>query len=208
MTTPEINDREEVQALEVDLGLPKGFFYSLMRESDWSFIIKLHALVEASVTHLLEHELDNPGASTFVHRLNLGGRTGRLQLAQDLGMLDVEIPFLKQLSKIRNDCVHDVRNVTFGFKSYIGALNPDAKKEMLKAFAPILAEVPMVGPNGATTGRDEFVTLNPKLAIWITSLSVLATINISKDRAKLITERMKWALGRIATVGEMLKQTE
>jgi len=38
--------------------LPDDFYNNLLKEDDWSFVIKLHSLIEASVTHLLTETLD------------------------------------------------------------------------------------------------------------------------------------------------------
>ncbi len=43
------NQDESLQELELDLGLPKGFCIKLLEEDDWSFVIKLHALLESAV---------------------------------------------------------------------------------------------------------------------------------------------------------------
>lgn len=44
---------EAVEELVKELGLPEGFYAELLGEDDWSFIIKLHALMEAAVTGLI-----------------------------------------------------------------------------------------------------------------------------------------------------------
>ena len=44
---------ESLQELELDLGLPKGFCFKLLEEDDWSFVIKLHALLESAVSELI-----------------------------------------------------------------------------------------------------------------------------------------------------------
>ena len=44
---------EGIVEFEKKLGVPSGFVKKLLDEDDWSFIIKLHALFEASCAHLL-----------------------------------------------------------------------------------------------------------------------------------------------------------
>ena len=41
--------------LESNIGVEQGFFDRLLHEDDWSFVIKLHAVFEAVVTHLLTY---------------------------------------------------------------------------------------------------------------------------------------------------------
>jgi hypothetical protein len=44
---------EAAGEIEKELGLPNNFLWNLRNEDDWSAIIKLHALLETAVTHLL-----------------------------------------------------------------------------------------------------------------------------------------------------------
>jgi hypothetical protein len=44
----------DAQKLERELGMPDGWFRALYKEdSDWAFVIKLHALLEAAVAHVI-----------------------------------------------------------------------------------------------------------------------------------------------------------
>jgi len=47
--------------LEKAVGVRAGFFYRLLEEDDWSFVIKLHALFEAVCSHLLLFHFREPG---------------------------------------------------------------------------------------------------------------------------------------------------
>jgi hypothetical protein len=49
-----VNLEELVHGLEKDLGVPADFFFTLHKEDDWSFVIKLHALFKGTVSHMLE----------------------------------------------------------------------------------------------------------------------------------------------------------
>ena len=42
-----------IAELEQRIGVAPGFFDGLVQEDDWSFVIKLHALLEAACTHFL-----------------------------------------------------------------------------------------------------------------------------------------------------------
>ena len=57
-----------VRQLEENLQLPVGFFESLVQEDDWCFITKLHALIEAAVTHLLVETVDRPSLQDVFSR--------------------------------------------------------------------------------------------------------------------------------------------
>jgi len=54
-----------LEELETRLCLPMGFCEGLRREDDWSFIIKLHALLEAALTALLAAKIGQELHATF-----------------------------------------------------------------------------------------------------------------------------------------------
>jgi len=45
-----------IPKLEEDLSIQNGFFNNLLKEDDWSFIIKIHALFESSL-YIFTHKL-------------------------------------------------------------------------------------------------------------------------------------------------------
>lgn len=80
-----------VGQFEKDIGLPAGFLVNLLiKEDDWSFIIKLHALVEAAVSHLLATICGEELLTVFT-RLQLSSETvGKLAFAKALHTLDTD----------------------------------------------------------------------------------------------------------------------
>jgi hypothetical protein len=54
------------------LGVPPGFYDRLLHEDDWSFVIKLNALVEAACTDALAASLHAPELATCLATLDLG----------------------------------------------------------------------------------------------------------------------------------------
>src|SRR5688500_17393377 len=95
----------DILKFEAELGLPPHWYFELAKESHWSFVIKLHAMFEAAVTHLLEVEVEKPGLQRFVARLNLGGQFGKLRLAENLGALEAKhVKLIAALSAVRNAC--------------------------------------------------------------------------------------------------------
>ena len=59
-----------IPLLESELGLESGFFDSLDSEdeSDWSFVIKAHALAEAAASHLLTKQFQKPELADLFSR--------------------------------------------------------------------------------------------------------------------------------------------
>lgn len=47
------NPEEALNGLEELLGLKKGFIWNLLGEDDWSFVIKLHAVIESCINQVI-----------------------------------------------------------------------------------------------------------------------------------------------------------
>ena len=89
MTTHYLGDY--VPLLEAKLGIKPGFFKSLDDddENDWSFVIKLHALVEAAVSHLLTEQLHRSELSGLFARLEISNETtGKAAFVKALALLE------------------------------------------------------------------------------------------------------------------------
>src|SRR5690242_8323284 len=95
---------DAVREIEKAVGLDQPLFLRLIDEDDWSFVIKVHALIEAAVTHLLviasgKNELEN--IYTFLELSD--SRTGKLAFVRELGLLENKYRrFIKTLSELRN----------------------------------------------------------------------------------------------------------
>ena len=91
-------EKHFVSSLEKQLGIHEGFLLSLKEEDDWSCIIKAHAFVEASVSYLLIHVLNQPELLEVFSNLELSNtKTGKIAF---VSALDV----LKQKEKRKKDC--------------------------------------------------------------------------------------------------------
>jgi hypothetical protein len=128
-------------------GLPERFLDDLLKEveedSDWSFVIKAHALMETVITHVLSESLHITGAdkkveiSDFIARLPMNGQNGKVSLAESLNLITkVTRNFIWRLGEIRNFYVHDLRNVGVTLEHYIFELKKNRKHEFYTAFFP------------------------------------------------------------------------
>src|SRR5262245_52386097 len=80
---------EHARALQQEIGIDQFFLENLFNEpDDWSFVIKLNALVEATLTHLLTETLGRPELRTAFANTDLANiRSGKLVFADALGLL-------------------------------------------------------------------------------------------------------------------------
>ena len=124
---------KRVHEIEKDLTIPKGFFWSLLKEDDWSFIIKLHSLIEAAVTQLLLKEIARPELENVFANIELSNsRAGKMVFLKDLGLLKPYHRYVRVLSEIRNDFVHNISNVKVSLKEYLDN-KPDQKNNLFKS---------------------------------------------------------------------------
>ena len=106
------------------------FLCQLLKEDDWSFIIKSHALIEATVTELITISLGNPSLKSIVERLPLSEiQTGKIAFAKQMELLSSpQITFIRFFSTLRNDLVHKVENIEFSLKDHWQGLDKNQKK--------------------------------------------------------------------------------
>lgn len=163
---------ELVPLLEQKLGLNPGFFESLDRddENDWSFVIKIHALVEAAISHLLTDHLQRPELHDLFSRLDMSNKTtGKAAFVKALGLLDEpERRFISSLSELRNKLVHDVRNVNFDFVAYVEDMPAKDRDTFLKNFNLLSTEI--------TDDIRNLFRFNPRQALWYASMAFLGLV--------------------------------
>lgn len=115
---------EYVSEVELRLGLRSGFFDELIREDDWSFVIKLHAFVEAVLTHAICSNLGRPELEPIVSRLDTGNnQCGKLAFAKALAVLGKpQRRYIAQLCALRNELAHNVKSAEFSFNEFMDNL--------------------------------------------------------------------------------------
>jgi hypothetical protein len=114
---------DSLARLERDCDLPSGFCLALLHESDWSFIIKLHALLETAVSQLLVQSLGRRELADVFARLEMSNsKSGKLAFVNALRLLPkVQVEFIRALSELRNQLVHRVKNVGFNLTEHFSA---------------------------------------------------------------------------------------
>lgn len=106
--------------LERDCDLPNGFCLTLLNESDWSFVIKLHALLETAVSQLLVNALARKELADVFASLEMSNtKTGKLAFVKALDLLPkAHLEFIRALSELRNQLAHRVKNVGFNITEH------------------------------------------------------------------------------------------
>ena len=170
MTSERLDDL--VPLLEARLGLDAGFFERLDTEddSDWAFVIKLHALIEAAISHLLTTELNRAELEGLFARLDISNKaTGKAAFVEALGLLDKPARrFMSSLSELRNKLVHDVKNVNFDLEAYVADMTSDQHKQFITNFN--------LQSSDLTDDVRNMFRHDPRQALWYAGMTFLGLV--------------------------------
>jgi len=173
--------------LESNIGVEQGFFERLQREDDWSFIIKLHAVFEATVTHFLTYHFQEGALSDLFARLELSNKTtGKIAFMNAIGWMGSESRrYIISLSELRNALVHDVRNCSFDLKEMVSQYSEKELKAFAVRFSPFeTMKLPDLEnpPRFKQVSPEKIKQLmvrakeHPKLHIWVGGYNVLGSL--------------------------------
>lgn len=185
----------EVEAQAERLGLPRDFYSKLLDEDDWSFVIKLNALVEAACSDALAARFHAPELAGCLATLDLGHkRHGKVALLRTLGAIGKEqANVLQVLYELRNKLAHNVSQVSFSFDVYLAEIDPKDKAAFIKHVGHGIKPEVMGVP------RDTFVADSPKPALWATVSEVLACLHLEHDAAEARLSNL--AVQHLTTLG-------
>jgi hypothetical protein len=182
-----------VGEVEGSVGVSRGFFLKLATEDDWSFVIKLHALVEAALTHLLTVASHNPTLDKVYALLDTSDtKKGKLAFVREMGLLGENYRrYVVSLSQVRNRFIHDVRNVGSTLEAYVASLDPNQRSAFVRDVSLGYDRNMEVG--GKQVPLQQFVRENPKYGFWLGGLDLLSDIYIQKERVSLEARYAKFA---------------
>lgn len=167
---------KHIREFESRLGVASGFFEQLLSEDDWTFLIKLHALIEAAATTLLVEALNKPELRDQFARMPLSdSEYGKLSLMKSLGIVSAPYRgFIRKLSELRNQSVHNIQHTNLNFKTLV----MDAPKDKRAALADTLG----VAVRGSKQDRLKLLEENPKGLIWVSALCLISLFAVHKLR--------------------------
>jgi len=159
--------------LASDLGIPDRFLQTLKEDDDWTYIIKLHALIEAALNHLLAfHFRALPLAKVFSNLDTSNKRCGKVAFVRALGLLPEDAcKFISLLSEIRNFLVHDARKFVFSIDDYFCSLDKHQRKNFVMAASS--GFLPATEIAGKIMEPEEIAGTYPRYAIFAASFVVV-----------------------------------
>ena len=168
--------KNTLEQLLKSIGLASDFFEQLRNESDWAMVIKLHAIFEAVLADLIAKRLDKPELRTAVSHLDFNHtKAGKVVFAHQLGLLHKQhTTFLRGLSELRNQLVHNIKNVSFSFVTYVSGLSKSELKEFRTKFGAPLLRI----ENGEMYYK-EYLELNPKFIVHLAARDCLLALQFS-----------------------------
>ncbi|QKK01309.1 MAG: hypothetical protein HND55_00800 [Pseudomonadota bacterium] len=102
-----------------------------------------------------------------------------------LGLLDEEARrFIKAVSELRNNLVHDIAQVDFSFAEHITLLDRQQKTNFLKSFG-YFANGETFELSGESFDTSEFMLVNPKKGVWFSVMALCSVIYLSKEHVAL-----------------------
>lgn len=180
-------------SLENALGLTSGYIHELFDErDDWAFIIKLGVIVEATLSKVINAFLQNPLMEKHVRSLPMGGRTGKIQLARDLGILGPKsMERLQAISEIRNDFAHSLGVVQLSIAGYFSrSTRADAQLVFDRLFAIDGAKnTPPVKKKRKCLPTDSVDQRITKPLVWVGVSICLSELSVAYGR---ITKDAQW----------------
>jgi len=178
--------------LQNKIGLKEDFFKNLLNEDDWSFVIKLHALIEAIVTSLLVFHFNEKKLTQIFSRLELSNKTtGKLAFLKETGLLgDDNIKYINSLSELRNKLVHNIENCNIELINFVERLDKNQLKKFATYMRPSESVVRVIVEMGHDENLDkdlirqseiksliDFAKKEPKTHIWLGAYSLLVSIS-------------------------------
>lgn len=174
---------QTVSQISNEMLLPSKFLVSLLEEDDWSFVIKSHAFIEALLTHVLVESFQRYELRGLLARLDMSDtRIGKVKFATALGLIKKDGErFLMKFSEMRNDLVHEVKNLNFSFAAYISALDGNQKKTFVGSLSYFASDEDL---NDRYEVIQDLMLNDTKRAIWLSLLHFIGVIYWTKEVSK------------------------
>lgn len=165
---------EYIEDLEHYLGVKVGFFFELQSEDDWTCIIKLFSLLEASTSSMIAEHLLHPDLADAFSFIQMGTTSnGKLQFIKILKLLpDRYIRFIETLGWVRNKYAHNISTSKEDIKSFILSISSNRRRECERNLQLIeSAKINEEHCPGNALFKD-----NPRVSIFISCQVVLEYI--------------------------------
>jgi hypothetical protein len=151
----------------------------IVNGDDWSFIIKLVAIIESTLTRLL---LEKSGDIKFINLFESISLSRKIDLLFELRQYSLKKKtFIKNIKKKRNKLAHDSNELDFKFKIFIKELDNNQRNELLHA-------INISKDNKYNDSYRKLVFNDTKIAIWVNILPLLLVFDFTRETLKMEKE--------------------
>jgi hypothetical protein len=170
------------------VGIPHSLLHSLESDDDWTFVIKMHAIVEAALNHLLMTRLNNPRVNDVIAKLATNDRRkGKIAFIKAYDLLpENSCLFVQVLSEVRNTAVHNPKNFNLDLTKYVAELKEDQRPKWKRALSSWWVPFPDPQHEAAAqheaAGKREFESAldNPRHSIFSSCIHILASAQVEQ----------------------------
>lgn len=122
-----------IDKVEEKLKIPKNTLKSIFLDNDWSFIIKCHALIEAALNQAIVAVLGFNKLEDVISKIDTSNSsTGKVTIAKNIGLLNTDkANSIKIISEIRNNLVHNIKNIDFDIGAYYKNLDKNQQRTLI-----------------------------------------------------------------------------
>jgi len=162
--------------LTESLGISDALLGSLSSDDDWTFVIKLHGILEAGLNHLLLTHLDNPKLNRIVSKLETSNpQIGKIAFLKAYNLLpDEALKFIQLFSEIRNKAVHDIKNFDLNLVEHTKTLDGKQLRNWMTALASGL--FPTTKIDDVDVPSTDVVRDNPRYGIFCSCLAIMVRV--------------------------------
>jgi len=184
MTELPIEYREKIRKILLEnFSETSEFLQKLLKEDDWSFVIKSHAFIEAVLSDYITAKLGNSRLLKIFKKLNMSGsEISKISFAKELRLLNSEqISFIRLYSELRNDLVHNIENINFSLENFISKMNKQKKNSWLNRVIWFTKE---------KKNKEKWIkitTQTPKVGLWMSIFMFAPLLKIRTSQEKEIS---------------------
>ena len=143
------------------------FFAEIVKDNDWSFVIKAHALIETIINKLLIKKIGELAETRSFTTIPL---SKKIDMLHEIGICSKnDKQFLKYISALRNKLVHNSDNLKFTFDEYFKKMSQNQEKEFFRIL-------------GVDKSEENMMIEHPKEKLWMLLWPILSSLMINGEK--------------------------
>jgi hypothetical protein len=145
--------------------LREGFLTDITGDTDWGFVIKAHALVEAALMHLLLARIGEPRLVKILARMDTNAKQGgKTAVLEELKLITKqESNFILRFSTMRNAFAHDIHNMSATILEHVRR-DLERAGEFVTALTPVFEATELAA--NCEIPIKEYISKYPRESLW------------------------------------------